>query len=436
MIEALSKFIFKAGAKRRNPKLFEWYDFLKKSESWSLEQLEAYQLERLKSLLSFIKVHSPYYKELFDKEGIEPETFTSLNDLQKVPPITKADLLEHNERLHSDKSQFDKLFFCETSGSTGQVLTFYRDESWDSANRAAIMRGYSWHGVKPWQRNLYFWGYNLSPKKRAKIRVLDALQNRFRLFNYSPETIKALKSKLSQVVFVHGYSSMIYELAKIINEQNIKLSFPKLKMIKGTSEKIFDHYHDEVERAFGLRVISEYGAAEAGIIAFESAEGNMLLNMEGCIVEEDKDNDGEILVTNLHSYSFPIVRYKLGDYIKLAPRNKVCPSGMAHPILEEVTGRVGKSIQGKQQNYPSLTLYYIFKNLFFEHNIKLNYQAHQFAKGALEIKIVETLQENERNTVLQEARKYFKDDMEVTVVDSSEIHTYEKKLKDFISHIE
>ena len=54
---------------------------------------------------------------------------------------------------------------------------------------------------------------------------------------------------------------------------------------------------------------------------------------EGVIVEEINE---EIIVTNLQMQSFPIIRYKLGDYIKLARRDKVCTCGLNHLIIEEV----------------------------------------------------------------------------------------------------
>lgn len=64
-----------------------------------------------------------------------------------------------------------------------------------------------------------------------------------------------------------------------------------------------------MEKAFGAKIISEYGAAESGLIAYECPEcGNMHINMENVIVEE---SEGEIVVTNLLSRSFPIIRYKL-----------------------------------------------------------------------------------------------------------------------------
>ena len=224
---------------------------------------------------------------------------------------------------------------------------------------------------------------------------------------------------------------MIYQTAKLINDK--KLPKPKnIKMVKGTSEKIFDNYHDEVKKAFGLKIISEYGATETGIIAFECPEGNTHINMEGVIVEEINH---EIVVTNLQMQSFPIIRYKLGDYVKLAPRNKKCSCGKNHLIIEEVTGRIGKNVYGKENIYPSLYFYYIFKNLDHNHNIKLNYQIIQKEKGALLFKIDQKISDNERKLLSLEIKKHFNSDIRFTVLDNAEIKSEGSKLKSFISKI-
>ena len=67
--------------------------------------------------------------------------------------------------------------------------------------------------------------------------------------------------------------------------------------------------------------------------------------MEGVIVEEI---DNEIVVTNLQMTSFPIIRYKLGDYIKLDHKTKPCACGMAHQVINEVQGRIGDLVYGKK----------------------------------------------------------------------------------------
>ena len=202
-------------------------------------------------------------------------------------------------------------------------------------------------------------------------------------------------------------------------------------MIKGTSEKIFDIYHEETERAFGQKIISEYGAAEAGIIAFECPNGNMHINMETVIVEEENN---EIVVTNLVSNSFPIIRYELGDYIQIDKETR-CACGMQHYIIKEIIGRVGKVIYGLKNQYPSLTLYYVFKNLAMEHNIVINYQAVQSQKGFLKVMIENKLNENEKKLLRMEFFKYFENDITIETVENANLKSNNKKKADFISTI-
>lgn len=426
------KWIYKIGQQLRNPSINNWYLFLKQSEKWTLQQLEEYQLKQLKELLIFSYENSNFYRTKFDELNLNPSEIKEVSELKNYPIITKKDLIKNNQLIHT-QTNLKGVKKANTSGSTGESLQFDREESADSFNRASIFRGYSWYGIKPWDSNGYFWGFNFSPLKKITITFLDLLQNRFRLFSYKEIEVAQFLKKLEKAKYLHGYSSMIYQTAKIINKKKYPISF-NLKMIKGTSEKIFDHYQAEVTKAFGLKIISEYGAAETGIIAFECAEGNMHLNMEGVLVEEINN---EIIITNLQLKSFPIIRYKLGDYIKLATKDKVCKCGMKHQILEEVTGRVGESIYGQNEIYPSLYIYYIFKNLSKEKNLLLNYQVEQNKKGELIFKIFEKLKEDQLLFLNTEIEKYFSKDIEYRILEESNFMTNKKqKLKNFISTID
>lgn len=202
-------------------------------------------------------------------------------------------------------------------------------------------------------------------------------------------------------------------------------------MVKGTSEKIFDKYQEEVQRAFGKKIVSEYGAAESGIIAFECPQGKMHINMETVIVEQENN---EIIVTNLVSRPFPIIRYKLGNYVELDD-NVRCECGMQRPVIKEVMGRVGKVIYGLTGEYPSLTLYYVFKNLAMESKIILNYQAIQKRKGHLDVSIENKLEDYERPMLLREFNKYFGDDLELIIIDNVNVKSYRGKKVDFISEL-
>ncbi len=429
-----SKFLFKMGSRFRNPHLARHLAFLKDSESWSLDRLKAYQLRRCQELVSFANEHSSFYQAHFDRAGFFVDQFTDLDQLKLIPPVLKSDLITQNSAIHTTEShRFKKLFVSETSGSTGEPLMFQKDEEWDSWNRAAIFRGYSWYRVNPWDRNGYFWGYNTDTPKAWKTKLLDALQNRFRAFSYDQDELVQFVHRLERSKYLNGYSSMIYEVARIINKNGLDTSHLNLKLVKGTSEKIHEHYHEEVQKAFGQKMVSEYGAAEAGIIAFECPQGSMHLNMEGCIVEEE---DGEILVTNLNAYSFPIIRYRLGDSIVLEDESYECPCGMKHRVLREVTGRVGKRVFGKSKTYPSLVFYYVFKNLYLDSGIAINGQFVQKEMGRLLVRVEQALTSEIRARLEAELESYFGADMDWDVEESAVIHTMDGKRKDFISEID
>ena len=50
---------------------------------------------------------------------------------------------------------------------------------------------------------------------------------------------------------------------------------------------------------------------------------------------------------------------------------------MAHRVIDEVQGRIGDLVYGKKHTYPSLTFYYIFKNVLETHELGMNYQVIQ-----------------------------------------------------------
>lgn len=145
-----------------------------------MDELLTIQEKKLKSILHFAYNHSIFYKTKFDELGLI-DWDKPFDTLSKLSIIRKADLINYNEDIHTVKSyKFKKLFFSETSGSSGEPLVFYKNEHWDSSNRASIARGMSWYGVEPWERNGYFFGYSFSFFAKLKISMFDWLLNRFK----------------------------------------------------------------------------------------------------------------------------------------------------------------------------------------------------------------------------------------------------------------
>ena len=85
------------------------YKFLKKSQWWSSEQLKEYQLQQLNKLLIQAYEHVPYYKKLFDRLNLKPENIRSIQDLQKLPFLTK-DIIKENMEEHCFINK--KMMYC------------------------------------------------------------------------------------------------------------------------------------------------------------------------------------------------------------------------------------------------------------------------------------------------------------------------------------
>ena len=420
------KYLYLIGERVKNPHLKTHLKNLLKTDFSTLDELEKIQLDRLKKLLTHAKKHTNYYKDILKDFDIEN---MSLDDLKKIPILTKDILKANADDLRIDL-EGQSLIKAETSGTTGDVFLFNKNIEWDASFRAAQYRGYSWYGVKPWEKSLYFWGFKKSFKDKLKIRLLDFLLNRYRFFDYTNEEFEKAAKRIRESTYIAGYSSSIHMMAEYFKKRGYK--FDNIKMVKGTAEKVYDSYHKAVKEVFGRKITSEYGSAEAGVIAYECPEGNMHIVMENVIVEEI---DNKIIVTNLWAYSLPFIRFELGDYVVLDNETK-CPCGREHKIIKEVTGRIGRKIYGKEKVYSTININHTFKNLSFKYGIELAYSAKQYEKGKMVFEIIkdESIDEDIAAQKLKEsAYEYFKDDLDVEVKFVEYKEGKSKKQKDFES---
>ncbi|MGH7556108.1 MAG: hypothetical protein ACREMQ_24155, partial [Longimicrobiales bacterium] len=90
---------FESGLKRRNT--FRYWEELERSQWWSPEELEQVQLAMLRRLLQHAYDHSPYYRECWQKLGLEPATVRALTDFARWPVIRREDIREHRMRMRS-----------------------------------------------------------------------------------------------------------------------------------------------------------------------------------------------------------------------------------------------------------------------------------------------------------------------------------------------
>lgn len=113
------------------------------------------------------------------------------------------------------------------------------------------------------------------------------------------------------------------------------------------AEPLFSHQREAMERAFGCPVFNTYGCREVMLIGAECPHHSGLHVSADHLVVEVLDEEGgpcapgtsgEIVVTDLHNYGMPFVRYRLGDLGTFT--DKVCACGRGLPLLQSVDGRI------------------------------------------------------------------------------------------------
>lgn len=293
-------------------------------------------------------------------------------------------------------------YLNKTSGSSGDPMVFAKDKGCHALIWANIIRKFAWHGIdfnRSYQARFYGMPMAFWPQKL--LRIKDFLSNRYRMniFDLSNEGLDQIVQKFANNRFdyINGYTSAIVLLAKQLESKNrvLKTLCPSLKVCIVTSEMLFETDKMLLEKALGVPVINEYGAAEVDLIAFQNTEGDWVVNAETCLVEiVDEQNkvlpygqEGRIIVTQLYNKAMPFIRYEVGDYGILDPK-----STPQKPVLQKLIGRTNDVIQlpsGKRA--AGMAFYSITKALFNDQSAVKEFVIKQTKIDTFEIEYVSDL---------------------------------------------
>ena len=318
------------------------------SQWWSPERIRAYQVERLRALLTHAKAKVPYYRDLFASAGFEPGSLDSLEALQSVPFLTKADIRANLDRLKAEGAEGLARF--NTGGSSGEPLIFFIGRERVSHDVAAKWRATRWWGVDIGDPEAVVWGSPIELGSQDRIRQIRDRLLRTRLipaFEMSPEKLDRFVAEIRAMRprMLFGYPSALAHIARHAKVRDVRMDDLGIRVAFVTSEKLYDDQRRDIESIFGCRVANGYGGRDAGFIAHECPEGGMHITAEDIIVElvdstgqPVKPGDaGEIIVTHLATAGFPFIRYRTGDVGVLG--DQACTCGRGLPLLKDIQGR-------------------------------------------------------------------------------------------------
>jgi phenylacetate-CoA ligase len=319
---------------------------LESSQWWSPERVRDFQWNELQRLLAVAFTSVPYLQRKYRAAGIGLEDIRSWDDFRKLPCLTREEVNAHRQDLCSTAYK-GRLLPHATGGSSGTPTRFYRTyESYDW-RCAAKDRAYSWSGWRLGERSLYLWGApvgSVSRRQQWKTRAFEAVhrQRIFSTFSQSDELWRIVHADAlkRRPVLIVGYVSSLEQFSAFLQRTN--QTIPGLRCVIAAAEPLFAESRRRLEEAFQAPVFNTYGSREFMSIAGECDEQNGLhVNAENLVVEMLDSQAGgasEIVVTDLHNYGMPFIRYATGDLGTMSKDSCRCGRGL--PLVHSIEGRV------------------------------------------------------------------------------------------------
>lgn len=307
----------------------------------------------LKSLLLHAYRQVPYYNKIFTEISLVKNNEVDLSQFSKIPILTKEIIRNYHQELISRDCVTRKWYYNSSGGSTGEPIRFIQDDlygRWGNAtNKYYYQDILAINQLKA--KEAILWGserelFEGSIGLKARIShwlTNTVFLNSFRMTEGDMERyiniIKRYKPDL-----IRGYAGSLYELCCYAARKNLSIYTPKI--VVGEAETITNEMRTQIESVFGTKLYGVYGSRECGHMADECRNGLMhMLTFNNHIEILDDYNhpvkekeEGKVIVTNLHNYSMPFIRYDIGDMAVVWPNE--CKCGNPLPTLRKITGRI------------------------------------------------------------------------------------------------
>jgi phenylacetate-CoA ligase len=320
---------------------------LRKTEWFDQGKIQDYQFSRVRALLEHAYTTVPFYRKLYDEHGVGPKDVVSLEDLRRLPLVTREDIREAGTSLISSKYKVRNLTHGHTSGTTGSPLSFYWDKQTCVYTNAVDWRQKEWGGVLYGERIALLLGRTVVPTGKSdppfwhedKLHKMLWMSSFHLAENFLPHYLAKLREY--RPAAVEGYPSTVYVLARYL--KSIGQTLP-VKAVFTSSETLLPFQRELIEERFVAPVFDFFGMAERVAFATQCAEAHAYhLNFEYAFNEivdsagkpVAPGENGYLVGTSLLNFGMPFIRYKSSDVSAI--QGGQCACGRFMPRLQGVT---------------------------------------------------------------------------------------------------
>lgn len=340
----------------------EYKKYLKYYKKWdnaNPKDLKEEELKRLKSFLQYAKDNSGWYKDKISEKAIKS------GDLSSIPILEKNEIINNLNEIKTLNEKDGLLFF--TGGTTGASMKVVYTKN-DVQERFAVLDSFRGkYGYKLGDKVAWFTAKNLISEKDIKkgncshYDFINKIKF-YSVFHISEQNFDIYWKSLNefQPDFIVGVPSCVYEICQIAKRKGLRLSH-KVKVFFPTAETVLPQHRELIASVLGCKVVDQYASSEGAPFILECTEGNLHIHPLTGIFEVVDENmepalEGEILVTSFTTHGTPLIRYRIGDSIRLHNDDKKCDCGSNFPLVDKIEGRASDFLYSKEKGKINSTL--------------------------------------------------------------------------------
>ncbi len=331
------------------------------SQWWDPEELLRHQFRQLTTLVRHAHDTVPFYRQRLEAAGIDRKQALTPERWRRIPVLSRKEVQGAFEALQSRRlpKAHGRTGEGATSGATAMPVTVKTTALAMLFWMAFSLREHQWH-----RREL--------DAKLAIIRPAEGAGSAYPSGGLSPSwgagpgavfatgpcvTLDITTGIEHQVEWLRRqdpgylvtYPSNLEGLVAFCAERGIRL--PGLREARTLAEVLSPELREACRAAWGVPVTEVYSSQEVGHIALQCPSSELLhVQSEGVLVEVLDDRGrpcrpgevGQVVVTPLHNFAMPLIRYALGD---LAEAGERCACGRGLPVLVRILGRVRDAVR-------------------------------------------------------------------------------------------
>lgn len=382
---------------------------LQQSQWWPEEKIRKHQFIQINNLLRHCVENVPYYRQLLG-DSVKPGGISE-EQWFDIPILSRDKVQQAGEslRTRSLPRSHGKAKMKRTSGSTGKPVETLGTDITDFFWNVFTLRDHLWHG-RDFAKKLAVIRFNLDERAKPPRGIHSKSWGRATnsVFETGTSVMLSILTPISEQVewlqkegpdYLLTHPSVLTELALHCQREGIQ--FPSLCEVRTISEALPDGLRELCQKVWGVRVVDTYSTIELGYLALQCpGHEHYHVQSEGVLLEVLDDNGkpcasgeiGRVVVTDLHNYAFPLIRYEVGDYAEVG---EPCACGRGLPVLKQIKGRYRNIIMtaSGERRYPQLGIQDLYEIAPI-----LQCQAVQHTLDDIEIRLVlpRPLQSEER----------------------------------------